>query len=93
MQPCQAAFVHKTAGVFKHLVRLCREARDNVGPENNFRAEPARFRAESDGIFAQVPAFHAFQDQVVTCLKRQVQMGHEAFFVRNQTHEILIHLN
>ncbi len=52
-----------------------------------------RFRAEADGVVAQMPALHALQNHVVAGLKRQMQMRHQPALGRDRFHQIGIGLD
>ena len=88
MQGCQAGIVHELEGIFEHLFRFGRKARDEVGAERNVRPQPADFFAKSNRVFSRVPPLHALQDKVVAGLGGKMEMRREPFFFRNHAHEI-----
>ena len=73
MQKRQAARVDKIKRPLKHVFGLCREARNNVGAENDVRPRPADFAAEVDGLLPVMTALHPFQHHVVASLKAEMK--------------------
>ena len=47
---------------------------------------------QRDGKIAVVPPLHPFQDQIVTGLKRQMDMRHEARFAGDDVEQPLVNL-
>ena len=93
MQMRDAAVCDDVERTLEHRVILCREPGDDVRPEHHTRAQPAHVGAEADRIIAAVPPLHAFQDEIITRLQRQMQMRHQAPLTGNCVAQGLIHLD
>ena len=92
MKHRQAAVVDEPLALGEHVVRLGREAGDQIGAEDDVGAQPARFFAEADRIRPQVAPPHAFQDHVGSGLQRQMQVRHQPFLHGHRAHQVGIGL-
>jgi hypothetical protein len=90
MQMGQPARVDDVERIPEHRFRFRRKSRDDVGTENNVRAQVPNILAKPDRVGPEMTAFHPFQDHVVTCLERQMKMRHQPFVFGNHPHEIVI---
>ena len=93
MQEGETAFLDQILRARKHLFRLGRKARDDVGAECDVRPQPPHLRAERDGVIAQVPPFHPLQNHVVAGLQRQMQMRHQPRIVSDDVEQVAIGLD
>ncbi len=93
MEVGETAFGDEVERVAEHVLGLGRESGDEIGTEDDVGAQPARLRAEADGIAAHVAALHALQDEIVAGLQGKMQVRHEAGLGRNCVHEIAVRLH
>ena len=89
----EAAVIDDLQRVREHLVRLGREAGDDVGAEDDAGAPRAQFRAECDRVFARMAALHALQNHVVARLQRQVNVRHHPLLARDHVHQFGVSLD
>ena len=66
------------------------KASDEICPKHHIRAAAAGFFTESVHITSQMPAFHTFENQIITMLNRQMQMRHQAGMGFKSHHQIMI---
>ncbi len=89
----QAAFLDDLHRVLEHVLGFGWKAGDDIRAEHDIGAQRTHGFAKANGIVAQMAAFHAFQDHVVTRLQGQVQMRHQPFFIGNGVHQVVIRLD
>jgi len=82
VQERQPRLVHQRRGIGEHLVRLGREAGDQVSAEGHIRAHGAHVGDQLQGGGAAVPPLHPLQDHVVARLQGEVQVGHQPGLAR-----------
>ncbi len=93
MKECEVTVLNQLQRVLEHRLGLGREARDDVGAEDDTGPEAASVLAKPDRVVTQVAALHALQDHVVASLKAEMQMRHETRFGRDGLHQIVVRLD
>jgi hypothetical protein len=93
VQEGKIAFVDQIERTGEHLVRLSREARNDIGAERDIRPQAPHLRAEGNRLLPRMPPLHPLQDQIVAGLQRQMQMRHQARIVRDGIEQIRIRLD
>ena len=72
------------------LLRLGREAGDEVRPQRRFRTQSAGAGGKLQEIGTGVTTLHALQDQIMPMLRREVQMRHQALLLGEDAPEGVI---
>ena len=74
MQEGQACLVDQVQGRLEHRLVLGWEAGDQIGAEDEVRAQAAQAASQADRLVPQMPALHPLEHKVVARLDRQVQV-------------------
>ena len=82
MSEHNVAVVDDRAAARKHRVGFGREAGDQVSTHGNVGAGGFQTRDKIDGYCAVVAALHPFENHVVPRLEREMDVRHQARFVR-----------
>ena len=93
MEIGQAAFVDNIHRALEHLIRLGREACNQVCTEYNVRAKFTCFFAKRYGIVAQMPPLQYASGSDRHRLHRQMQMRHKAWLLANAVKQGAIDLD
>ena len=90
MQMHELTFSDEIERAGEHLLGLGRKAGDQIGAEHDIGAQPAHLATERNRIGAQVTALHAFEDEIVARLQRQMQMRHQPRLVAERVKQVAI---
>ena len=63
---------------------------DQIRTESSFRPNATHLLAKADDVVTRVAALHAFQDQIVASLHRDMKMRHQPLFFRDKTEQDFI---
>ena len=87
------AIVQQGHAVFEHGVGFGGKSGDNIRPDCDLGASFLQALRQSNRLRPAVPSLHAFEDHIITRLKRKVDMGHHARFASDQIKQAVINFN
>src|ERR1700722_10563042 len=93
MEVRQAAGLHQIERILEHFLGLSWKTGDEIGAEYHVGPKTAHCLTEPDCIFARMSALHAFEDQIVAWLKREMQMRHQPRILPNHIEQFVVDLD